>query len=140
MAAISYEENATEVTLSMPAKNFTGNVYVHLNTENMLQGSAFMANLALLIENTEKINMPGLELKSVLDDSVGVYHYFDNNPDISINDYRGSCYTLSDEIGECTFYLLKKEIFVKFDFPYSSLSSWKEILRNTDEQISKLFC
>lgn len=80
------------------------------------------------------------ELRRVSDSSEGVYHYFERNSEPSAKNYLGSCYTLSDQIGECTFYLFKSGFEITVDFPYSSLSEWREIVKSTDYKISELFC
>lgn len=140
IVATSQKDSLREVTFSTPTKSFEGNIYVHISSRNYLKGSAFLNDLNLLIQKNQKRNEVDFGVAVVSDNSVGVYHYFDNNSVLSTESYRGSCFTLSEKVGECTFYLPNSEQNIKIDFPYGNLSQWQMILSDASEQISNLYC
>ncbi len=148
LVAVDWDENkkAKEVTFYYDMKSvipkFKELVYVDATANNKLISSSFFRNLQAQINAVKKDDLNesyGLR-RLDSDDAVGVYHLFDDEMDLSLDAYIGSCYTLSESKGECKIEMDTNQHHLKVDFDLANLKHWKEIKEHVPVYMKGLHC
>lgn len=135
-----------EVTITQDlnswSENLSGNVYVHITAPDNISTSKFSSGLESRIGLLDKdqLSVDNGLVKVEDEESVGVFHLFDSSSPLSMKDYIGSCFTLSDTMGECTIATNSGKYHLKADIPLAALHEWKLIRRHLTGLPSKLSC
>lgn len=123
-------------------ENLSGDVYVHITAPDNTSISKFSSELEsrmALLDKKQPIIDNGL-IKIEDEESVGVFHLIDSSSALSTKGYIGSCFTLSETMGECTIATNSGKYYLKADIPLAALSKWKLIKGHLTDLPSKLSC
>lgn len=135
-----------EVTITQDlndwSSNLSGNVYVHITASDKTATSKFFSELESHLALLDKDQLSTVNnLVNVKDEeSVGVFHLFDSSSALSMEDYIGSCFTLSETMGECTIATNFGNYHLKVEIPLATLNEWKLIKRHLTDLPNKLSC
>jgi hypothetical protein len=135
-----------EVTITQDlndwSSNLSGDVYVHITASDKAVTSKFSSELESHVALLDKDQLPTVSnlVKVEDEESVGVFHLFDSSSVLSMKGYVGSCFTLSDTMGECTIATNSGKYHLKADIPLGALNEWKLIRRRLTGLPSKLSC
>lgn len=135
-----------EVTITQDlnswSENLSGDVYVHITAPDNTSISKFSSELESHIGLLDKDQLSiyhGL-VKVEDEGTVGVFHLFDSSRVLTMKDYIGSCFTISDTMGECTIATNSGEYHLKADIPLAALNEWKLIRMHLTGLPGKLSC
>ncbi|MDR7123165.1 hypothetical protein [Rheinheimera soli] len=147
---VAIDKSATdlikEVTISRDlgewSGQLSGNAYVHISADTELSLSKFASELELSISESNNIELDSnLGLVKVADkESPGVFHLFEKTNEITLNGYIGSCFTLSESMGECTLESRNQGYQLKIDIQLNKLIYWEQIRKHLAQLPEKLSC
>lgn len=135
-----------EVTITQDlnnwSSNLSGDIYVHITASDKTATSKFFSELESHVALLDKDQLSTVNnlVKVEDEESVGVFHLFDSLSALSMKDYIGSCFTLSETMGECTIATNSGNYHLKADIPLAALNEWKLIKRHLTGLPDKLSC
>lgn len=135
-----------EVTITQDlndwTSNLSGDVYVHITASDKAVTSKFSSELESHVALLDKDQLSTVSnlVKVEDEESVGVFHLFDSSSVLSMKGYVGSCFTLSDTMGECTIAANSAKYHLKADIPLTALDEWRLIKKHLTNLTSRLSC
>ena len=135
-----------EVTITQDLNDWSGNlsgdVYVHVTASDKAAKSKFFSELESHVALLDKDQLSTVNnlVKVEDEESVGVFHLFDSSGVLSMKGYVGSCFTLSDTMGECTITTNSAKYHLKADIPLAALDEWELIKKHLTNLPSRLSC
>ncbi|PHQ75387.1 MAG: hypothetical protein COB74_04775 [Shewanella sp.] len=120
----------------------TGSAYVHMSASQELGLSEFSSELErYILEPSHGKFDSNLGLVKVADkESSGVFHLFEKSSQISMKGYIGSCFTLSESMGECTLESSAQGYHLKIDIQLDNLNQWESIRKHLAHLPEELSC
>jgi hypothetical protein len=135
-----------EVTITQDlnswSESLSGDVYVHITAPDNIATSKFSSELESRIGllDKDKLSVYNGLVKVEDEESVGVFHLFDSSSALSIKEYIGTCFTLSDTMGECMIVTNSGKYHLKADIPLAAINEWKLLRKHLTGLPSKLGC